>query len=151
MTTLNNTEKIAFMTQMTGLGLSDAVAEAAWDAKNIEASNEKMAAERLTLEKDAGIDKMRATIIKKQKEIEALMIKVKDFEVENASYYAVKKIGGGGSKTTQEQKDAKKLRAAKRKLIVKNGGGVKCVCGKVFQKDNSFYKKCMAKCKDAAK
>lgn len=149
--TIRSTEKIAFMTQMTCLGLSDAVAKVAWDAKNIEVFNEKMAAERLTLEKDAGVDKMRAAIIKKQKEIESLMVEIKDFEKENESYYAVKKIGGGGSKYTQEQKTLKKLRAAKRKLIVKNGGGVKCVCGKTFQKENSFYKKCMIKCKEVGK
>ena len=119
-----------------------AVAETTWAAKEFEASNEKMAAERLTLEKDKDIDKKRASIAKKQKEIDA---EIKAFEVENASYYVVKKIGG--SKSKQEQKDAKKSRAIKGKMVIKNGG-IKCICGKSFQKDNSFYKKCMIKCKD---
>ena len=52
----------------------------------------------------------------------------------------------GASKTTQEKKDAKKLRAAKRKLVINGGGGIKCICGNTFQKDNGWYKKCMAKC-----
>ena len=147
MPTITNTEKPTFIKTLTDLGISEVVAMAAWVAKNDEATAKAIAIEREATEKEAGIDKKRLVVAKKQKEIEALNGEISAFETENAKYYAVVKKSGGGAKPPSQQKYAKKLRADKRKAKIAAGGGVRCKCGKVFMKKNSFYKKCMEKCK----
>ena len=129
------------------MGMSEAVAIAAWSAKCDEVNAEAIAVERDAAEKGAGIDKKRIARLALVKKIDAIDAEINAFETENAKLYGVVKKSGGGAKPPSQQKDAKKARALKRKLKLASGGGVKCEkCGAGFMSQNHHYKKHVASC-----
>ena len=136
-------EQTAFIKKFTDMGMDERFAILQWEANIVKDAAVKMGEERVRLEKEKGIDVLRATL-------EEVAGKIKAFEEENAKFYEpVKVVKVAGAKCKSAMPDAKKARALARKAKIANGKeGVdffKCSgCESKFQTKNHHWKKCCA-------